>query len=132
MPNMNIERDWIENWRKSLVRLLGPYARVIPEQQIIALKNKVQEWIQDATMVHVRCKECGWKGGGKSLLTAANPFSINDTITGCPQCSSINSTIQVCDVHNCWEDVCAGWPSEEGYRQTCSKHRLMRTALKQL
>ena len=59
---MNIERDWltarqIENWRKSLVRLLGPYARVIPEQQIIALKNKVQEWIQDATTVVQNSKQ---------------------------------------------------------------------------
>ena len=33
----------VENWRKVLVSQLGPYALIMPKEEIIALKNKMQE-----------------------------------------------------------------------------------------
>lgn len=62
-------------------------------------------------MTKISCKECGWKGDEQSLLTANNPFHLSEQITGCPQCDSINSTIQVCDVPDCWDDINSCWPN---------------------
>ena len=65
---------------------------------------------------------CGWKGISEQLLTAKNPFNIDETIQGCPKCFSINEFRTVCDELECWEFVTCGTPTKEGYRNTCSKH----------
>lgn len=70
----------------------------------------------------VKCKECHWKGKLTELLQAKNPFDSEYTITGCPECKSVDSTSIVCDEPGCWENISCGTPTKNGYRSTCHKH----------
>lgn len=69
-----------------------------------------------------KCKECGWKGTYKKLLTAENPFNQDDRIIGCPKCFAIAEFECVCDEPECWKFVTCGTPTEKRYRNTCSEH----------
>jgi hypothetical protein len=71
----------------------------------------------------VYCTECEWRGYFIDMLSAPNPFDINDTCQGCPKCKRVNTILYACDYKNCWKPVTCGTPTESGYRSTCSKHR---------
>ena len=71
----------------------------------------------------VKCEECDWKGTDDELKRASNPWDINDFITGCPECNSVNSTHYVCDEPSCWRIVSCGTPTPNGYRSTCGEHQ---------
>ena len=73
-------------------------------------------------MKKFRCGECGAVHEQKELLTAPNPFDINDTISGCPSCRSACEFTQICDEPGCANGAGCGWPSDSGYRRTCFKH----------
>jgi len=73
-------------------------------------------------MNRYRCTSCKKISAGLELLQAVNPFDPTDAITGCPHCKQIDNFDAVCDEPGCDETVCGGWPSEAGYRLTCSKH----------
>ena len=70
----------------------------------------------------VLCAECNWRGHLKDVLTALNPFDLEDEIVGCPRCKSVNSISGVCDEMGCEEIDTCGFPTPEGYRRTCGKH----------
>lgn len=70
----------------------------------------------------VRCVECGWRGHENEMLLAPNPFDATDTVAGCPKCKSVDSLVSVCDEVGCDKDVNCGWPSGQGYRNTCIEH----------
>jgi hypothetical protein len=72
--------------------------------------------------MNTKCRECEWIGETTQLLQAENPFELGDTLYGCPKCRSVNCFIRLCDEQGCTRDASCGWPSEEGYRQTCGKH----------
>ena len=36
--------EQIENWRQALLPMLGPYARIMPAEQIKRYRDKMQEW----------------------------------------------------------------------------------------
>lgn len=38
--------EQIQHWRTALVSMLGPYALIMPEDQIERLREKMQEWIE--------------------------------------------------------------------------------------
>ena len=72
----------------------------------------------------INCQECGWHGLENELLSASNPFDVEDTIFACPECKIVESTIvNACDEPGCWSDVSCGTPTPEGYRSTCGKHQ---------
>ncbi len=70
----------------------------------------------------VKCNECGWKGLDIDALEAANPFSPQDIIAGCPECKSVDTLDVVCDELGCWQLANCGTPTDNGYRTTCNKH----------
>ncbi len=39
--------EQIENWRKILLPMFGPYALIMPEEEIILFKNRAQENINN-------------------------------------------------------------------------------------
>ena len=45
----------IENWRHILVGMVGPYALIMPREQIIALRNRLQSRV--AAESHVQADE---------------------------------------------------------------------------
>lgn len=68
------------------------------------------------------CEECRTVHAADKLLTAPNPFDGSDIIHGCPQCKSIDHFALLCDVPKCQQITTCGWPSPDGYRQTCYTH----------
>ena len=72
--------------------------------------------------MRVRCENCDWIGGEAELLRASHPFEPTNTVTGCPRCKDVESTIGVCDEPGCDEFVSCGMPTENGYRTTCGRH----------
>jgi hypothetical protein len=74
-------------------------------------------------VMKVVCRECGWHGLNTDALVAQNPFDTNDTIQGCPSCSSAECLRMACDEPNCLQPVSCGTPTKDGYRHTCSAHR---------
>lgn len=68
------------------------------------------------------CNQCAWMGDNVEILTAPNPFDVEDTLQGCPECRSINDFQHLCDKEGCWQPVAAGGPTEEGYKWLCYKH----------
>jgi len=73
----------------------------------------------------VKCDECDWQGMNEEILTAQNPFDVEDNISiyGCPQCKSSIKLVSVCDEPYCWEYSSCGTPTADGYRRTCGKHK---------
>ena len=71
----------------------------------------------------VVCDSCGWRGKWSELLDAPNPFDPeNDRIYACPECRQIDTARVVCDEPGCWNKQTCGFPTDSGYRMTCSKH----------
>jgi hypothetical protein len=68
------------------------------------------------------CHECQAIVAAKDLLHGDSPFDSEITLTGCPKCKSCDGFNLVCDEPGCNQLVSCGWPSESGYRQTCSDH----------
>ena len=56
------------------------------------------------------------------LLEAENPFDPSDIVFGCPACKSVDCFDFCCDEPGCWEPIICGINTDDGYRQTCSKH----------
>lgn len=71
----------------------------------------------------VICRTCEWRGRQSEMLQAPSPFDAEDALLGCPQCKEVNCLYPACDEPECWQVVCCGTPSHDGYRATCSKHR---------
>ena len=69
-----------------------------------------------------RCDVCHAVTPEPELLTAPSPFDASDTITACPGCRQWDSLALVCDEPGCQAVAHCGWPSDEGYRRTCSAH----------
>ena len=65
---------------------------------------------------------CNWRGNMTDALYAPNPFDESDKLIGCPLCKSVNSLVQACDDHDCWDEATCGTPTDGGYRMTCGKH----------
>ena len=74
-------------------------------------------------MTKVKCLECSWTGNSEDVRVHENPFAPETDITGCPQCSAVNTCELVCDEPDCWQLVSCGTLTNTGYRQTCGKHR---------
>jgi hypothetical protein len=66
------------------------------------------------------CTECDWRGS--DLLVSQNPFNRDDKIHGCPECKSVECFKAACDEPGCNKDASCGWPSADGYRNTCHDH----------
>lgn len=67
------------------------------------------------------CDECGWRGEGKDLLRAPNPFESGE-VTACPECKAMDALFVACDESGCWYPVTCGTPTSGGYRRTCGRH----------
>jgi hypothetical protein len=72
--------------------------------------------------IRYECADCGLMCNEDELLTAENPFDPADTVTGCPECKSVESFVRLCDVAGCMRHTSCGWPSTTGYRHTCGYH----------
>lgn len=70
----------------------------------------------------IMCEECYWTGLRSDLLEAQDPFDAAAKCYGCPECRSINCFTPLCDEEGCKKEASCGWPSDDGYRQTCGKH----------
>ena len=71
------------------------------------------------------CKNCGEISLEPALLTAPNPFDPADTISGCPNCKSVEGFDEICDEPDCLQHAGCGFPAGPefgGYRRTCYKH----------
>ena len=68
------------------------------------------------------CASCEAHLFGDQLLEAPNPFDLDDTITGCPECKAVSDTWLACDEDGCWRRADCGTPSQSGYRQVCGNH----------
>ena len=68
-----------------------------------------------------RC-DCGWRGTFDQLLRAPNPFEIEESLSACPACKTIDQIEGVCDEPGCESGNSCGWPSPDGYRRTCFEH----------
>lgn len=70
----------------------------------------------------VKCDQCGEIMRATKMLVARNPFAHDENINGCPKCYSIDSFVPVCDETDCTRDATCGFPTADGYRQTCGDH----------
>jgi len=69
-----------------------------------------------------RCPDCHWIGPTDDFLEGKNPFDETDTILGCPACKAIVNFDQVCDEDGCDALTSCGFPTPDGYRNTCYRH----------
>ncbi len=69
-----------------------------------------------------KCTECGTVTDEDNLLIEKNPFAKGFIIQGCPTCFSVNSMTPVCDEYGCEKVATFGYPTDEGYRNTCGEH----------
>lgn len=76
-------------------------------------------------MSKVACtdRRCGWHGLFTQTLESVNPFDPEQNIYACPKCKTVQEFTVCCDEPDCWERVCCGTPTPDGYRQTCHEHR---------
>lgn len=68
------------------------------------------------------CQSCGWNGDDDELLRAPNPFFLEDTIVGCPNCKVVENMANACDEPGCDKEATSGFPDPGGYRRTCGLH----------
>ena len=69
-----------------------------------------------------KCSECDTVTDEDGILTANNPFVAKDIIQGCPNCFSVNTMKIVCDEYGCEKLATCGYPTDEGYRNSCGEH----------
>jgi hypothetical protein len=72
----------------------------------------------------VQCRECYWIGLRKNLLFGVNPFNVEETIHGCPECKQCTDGFDgLCYIEGCEELAGCGFPTKaHGYLFTCHKH----------
>ena len=70
-----------------------------------------------------RCEECREVMDENDFLKAKNPFDKTEEIYGCPNCKTIDSFVQICDVEGCNIEATCGTPTKDGYRRTCGFHQ---------
>jgi hypothetical protein len=63
---------------------------------------------------------CGWVGFADALLSAPNPFLLDETIEACPECMDHAELFRACDIPGCTREACMGVKVE--YVTTCSDH----------
>lgn len=68
------------------------------------------------------CEDCDKYVADADLLHAPNPFEPEDEIVGCPHCKGVGPFTQACDEDDCKKNAGCGWPSPDGYRNTCYEH----------
>lgn len=70
-----------------------------------------------------RCESCNEIFPDTETLIAPHPFA-SGSISGCPRCKAAldSGAALVCDEPECTESVSCGWPSPDGYRNTCHAH----------
>ena len=66
------------------------------------------------------CDACEWVG--ESILIAPHPFDDKDTVTGCPNCLSVDSVQPACSFDGCGKRSNCGTPTESGYKWFCHEH----------
>ena len=79
-------------------------------------KNEFRRW---------ECKNCGEISVNGALLTAPNPFDLEDILVGCPLCKSVEGFDALCDEPGCNQHSSCGFPAGPefgGYRNTCFAH----------
>lgn len=98
--------EQIQNWRKILCGMLGPYAIIMPKEQIEKFRDKMQSWadFEGAKRTTYECEECHTQFKGSELmLLEVNMNDPNDVIPGvtpikvedktyyqvCPKCKGI-------------------------------------------
>lgn len=70
-----------------------------------------------------QCNVCRKTFLRNEMLRETHPFVPEDVIYGCPHCRQCEEGFsKICDEPECMAVVSCGWPSEQGYRQTCRKH----------
>lgn len=69
-----------------------------------------------------KCLECQTITDDDQLLIDNNPFKTNHIVMGCPHCFSVNSVVIVCDEYGCEKVATFGYPTDEGYKNTCGEH----------
>ena len=59
-----------------------------------------------------------------TVLTAPNPFDPDDIVVGCPNCRSVGTMVQCCQVEGCGRRADSGNPGGYGYRyfHACWRH----------
>jgi hypothetical protein len=67
-------------------------------------------------------RRCYWKGTTKDMLQGVSPFDPEESIVGCPNCKAINTLVSACYVDGCWKEVSCGYPTPDGYRNSCGDH----------
>lgn len=66
------------------------------------------------------CSSCFWDG---EILRAPSPFDLDDIVTGCPSCKSVQSFEGACEMDGCDRAASGGYPLPEGYTWRCWEHR---------
>jgi hypothetical protein len=69
-----------------------------------------------------RCRDCGWTGSADKMLHGVHPFRETECVNECPDCFDMENFELLCDVKGCNKEANCGWPSENGYRNTCHNH----------
>jgi hypothetical protein len=70
-----------------------------------------------------KCNECDAVFDPATFLRAMSPFDSHDELLGCPSCRQCTDGFtRICDADRCRNTVTCGWPSKDGYRQTCYEH----------
>ena len=98
--------EQVQNWRKILCLSLGPYALIMPKEQIEKIRNNMQSWADNANieLTTYECLACNTKFKGsemlllevdpKDLIPEATPMSINGKqyYQVCPKCKGVFET----------------------------------------
>ncbi len=71
-----------------------------------------------------KCHSCDWIGTTDEWLHAPSPFDPSEELIGCPVCKTVEGAELVCDEPDCKSLVSCGFPTANGYRNTCYEHRV--------
>ncbi|MBL0320730.1 MAG: hypothetical protein IPP74_15755 [Alphaproteobacteria bacterium] len=69
-----------------------------------------------------KCTECQTITDDDQLLIDNNPFIKGRIIVACPSCYTVNAVVIVCDEYGCERVATFGYPTDEGYKNTCGEH----------
>lgn len=73
-----------------------------------------------------RCENCNHRMSDRDILQVSVPHPKRPEervpLSQCPECGECERFTNMCDEPDCTRVAGCGWPSPEGYRNTCFPH----------
>ncbi len=103
---------------------LGVKKKLLDMLEAIQTTCRRRTTVMSRPIPRYMCSECHWVGDSSEIIDGKNPFDTEQAITGCPECSAINSEVRICDINTCNSEATCGTPVDDDrvYVSVCGKH----------